>query len=58
VIPARRSPHAIKPGLVVSESRALIALPSWVRVSPRKRFGRLSFEDFMETASLGMALEA
>jgi hypothetical protein len=37
---------------------ALIALTSRVRVSPRERFGRLSFEDLMETASLGDGLEA
>jgi hypothetical protein len=29
-----------------------------VGVSPREGFGRLSFEDLMETASLGTALEA
>jgi len=38
--------------------RALIALTSRVRVFPGERFGRLSFEDLMETASLGLALEA
>src|SRR5215831_5343713 len=32
---------------------ALIALPSRMRVSPRERFGRLSCEDLMETASPG-----
>ncbi len=34
-------------------SGALIPLPSGVRVSPGERFGRLSFEDLMETASPG-----
>jgi hypothetical protein len=33
--------------------RALIPLPSGERVSPGERFGRLSFEDLMETASPG-----
>jgi hypothetical protein len=54
----RRSSASSSFVLAASQLRALIALPSWVRVFPGERFGRLSFEDLMETASLGMALEA
>src|SRR6266700_3665702 len=39
--------------LAAPRLRALIPLPSGVRVSPGERFGRLSFEDLMETASPG-----
>jgi hypothetical protein len=54
----RRSSASSSFVLAAARLRALIALPSWVRVFPGERFGRLSFEDLMETASLGMALEA
>jgi hypothetical protein len=55
---SRRSPASSSFVLAATRLRALIALPSWVRVFPGERFGRSSFEDLMETASLGMALEA
>ena len=54
----RRPPASSSFVLAAARLRALIALTSRVRVSPRERFGRLSFEDLMETASLGDGLEA
>ena len=59
--PAEATPRLAGPNVVrprAARLRALIALTSRVRVSPRERFGRLSFEDLMETASLGDGLEA
>jgi transposase len=58
-LPAGASPprHADRRGGHRPQAHG-VSLPSWVRVFPGERFGRLSFEGLMETASLGMALEA
>jgi hypothetical protein len=52
-----RHPSPAARSFVLALLRALMGLPSAAGL-PGERFGRLSLEDFVETAFPGMALEA